>query len=115
MKRQNEIYRSWSDWRVGDFIIGRILRFRLDPYYKQNAIMKIEDLKWKFKKNQRSLIGKNILIATVAGTTGLKYVKRGPKNGDLVKISYLGVRDITNGYFKGKQYHHIQIDLVEEI
>lgn len=105
--------RPWSEWRLGDFIVGRLIKFGNDRYCRRLAHIKIVEVNWKYVRHQHKLKNRTIKVGPFhPGMWALDIVERGPKRGTLIRIIFSGKRVIEKGILKGKSYYQVDVDEV---
>lgn len=111
-------FRKWSEWKEGDFIVGKFISAGEDNY--QNPSFTFEVLTADFKgktKTAAALVGKNITLNSAGQLNKAMLTKDGElkvKPGELLEITYNGTSTIPKGKFKGKEAHLMTVEVVEE-
>jgi hypothetical protein len=104
-------FRKWSDWEVGDIVIGTFKGTHTDQYDKECMILEVEDAQFANKKEAKQLIGKN-LVLNAAGQLNKAMEKM--EEGQIIQVTYNGTSRIEKGKYQGKDAHVIDVDLLEE-
>lgn len=104
-------YKKWSDWSVGDIIIGTYVADHEDQYEKTNPVLKVIDA---FTKEKNDFMGKNLVINSCGVVDSAFYSSKNPiKMGETVQIEYTGTTEMEKGKYAGKDCHTMNIDVVE--
>ncbi len=105
------LYRKWSEWEVGDVLVGKYAGSQIDSYDKPNWLIEVEDAFFTDKKAQKKLIGNTVGL----NSNGMvdKAMKK-VEEGDMVQFTYNGMEEMDGGPFKGKDKHLVEVDIVVE-
>lgn len=106
-------YKKWTEWEVGDTIIGKFVGSKIDGYKKPNWLIEVEEANFakNGKKESKRLVGK---ILGLNSTGKLDRAMKEVELGDMVQVEYKGMASITKGQYKGKDAHDMDVDIVEE-
>jgi len=108
-----KVYRKWSEFSVGDVVVGKYVADHEDNYDKNNPVLKIEEC---FFKDGKDLKGQNLVINACGTVNQAFYNGKDPiKKGEIVQIEYTGTIEMENGKYAGKDCHTMNIDVVGEV
>lgn len=112
------VYRKWSEWEVGDILIGTFKGTQVDGYDKDNYLVEVEDAQFADKKAAKKLMvvgddGEKVIIG-LNHTGKLANAMKSAEVGDVIQVEYKGMEKMTKGKFKGKDVHDMEVDIVEE-
>lgn len=109
--------KKWEDWTVGDFVAGVFLRAKeVDLYGKPIYEIKVAEKKIT-GADPTILTGDKAGIMPLYNNGALAYQMDQLEEGDFVKVTYNGMAKTSNGKFKGKPCHNIEVQsdrLLEE-
>ena len=103
-------YRGWKDWSEGDYIIAKFLAEYEDNYEKPGYEMEI--IECEFEKE--SSIWKPGTIVGLNSSGSLNHKMKEIEVGDIVKIEYGGKDVLQKGKYKDKDFHVVNLWLMEE-
>jgi len=108
-----KVYRKWSEFSVGDVVVGKYVADHEDNYKKTNPVLKIEEC---FFKDGKDLKGQNLVINACGTVNQVFYTGKEPiKKGEIVQIEYTGTTEMDSGLYAGKDCHTMNIDVVGEV
>lgn len=110
------VYRKWSEWDVGDILIGTFKGTQIDQYEKDNYLIEVEDAQFGNKKAAKKLAavdGEKVIIG-LNHTGKLGRAMKNAEVGDVIQITYNGMDEMAKGKFKGKDAHDMEVEVVEE-
>lgn len=112
------VYRKWSEWEVGDILVGTFKGTQIDGYEKDNYLIEVEDAFFTDKAAQKKLTkvgakGEKTVIG-LNHTGKLALAMKQASVGDIIQVEYRGLDTIQKGKFKGKDVHDMDVDIVEE-
>ena len=107
-------YRPWSQWEIGDFVIGKFEDQGIDNYKKACYILKVdevffndEEAQEKFKVGELIGLNHNGILAKVMASDDVNF-------GDIIRIEYQGMNTMSKGNHFGKDAHSLLIQVAEE-
>ncbi len=103
-------YRKWSEWEVGDIVVGKYVGSKIDNYKKPNWMLEVEEAFFANKKEAKAMIGQTIGLNS-SGTLDKAMEKA--TEGKLYQITYNGTEEMTGGPYAGKDRHLIEVDECE--
>lgn len=105
------VYRKWADWEVGDILIGTFKGQKTDQYKKPNWLIAVEEAQFiNFKEGKKlkdQVIGLN-------SCGQLDKAMADVSEGEMIQVEYMGMSEIEEGKFAGKDAHLVKVDLVVE-
>ena len=107
-----KMYRKWSEWAVGDIVIGKYVDTQEDKFSKKMCpVIEVEDVYFKDVTFAERLQGKQ-LVVNHTGMIGKAFEK--VNIGQTVQIEYGGMSLIERGPMAGKESHLASVSIVEE-
>lgn len=101
-------YKAWKNYEEGDYIIGKYTQSYEDNYnHTCWELQVIETNIDDFKVGD--LVGINY-----TGSIAYKFEEAGIEPGQVVKLEYLGLGEMTKGNHKGKEFHDVDVAIAEE-
>lgn len=102
------IFRKWSDWEVGDVVVGEYKETYISAKYKKPVwVIKVEDAMFADKKFAKTLIGQDFHL-----NSNGKIDKAMEKcdEGTVVQITYNGKSELPKGHqYAGADSHDIEV------
>lgn len=107
-------FRKWSDWEVGDVLIGKYESVRTDQYDKTNRVLSVLEAQFK-DGSGHEYDGKNICL-NACGSLDFWFeeAEEPVVKGDIVQIEYCGKEVMEKGPYAGKDFHSISIAVVTD-
>jgi hypothetical protein len=103
------VYRGYKEWAVGDIVIGEIVDFRKDDYGGMGVVINVLDC--QFSKDKKKFEGKKLYLNSCAI---IKKSIDDLKAGMILQVEYLGVGVTQKGKFAGKDFHEVDLKVVED-
>lgn len=97
-------YRKWTEWKVGDYMVGKYNSQTTDKYNKPNYSFEVQETKFAD--------GKNITTGdfmTLNSNGSLDFAMKNVEEGDIVMVVYKGKDVQTKGPYKGKEFHKLEV------
>ena len=105
------VYKRWSDWSQGDYIIGEYIGTKFDQKFDKEVYMvKLEQVNLADPKtSQGSAIREGMTIG-LNHCGGLATRMAEVKIGDCIELVYNGLSELPSGHkFKGKDAHQFEV------
>ena len=104
-------YRKWSDYAIGDLILGTFVGIHEDKKYgKEHFKMKVMDA--QFKDGTGDEFEDKILVLNACGS--LSKAMDGVEEGQVFQVEYLGMAEMEAGNYAGKEAHSVEVSIMEE-
>jgi hypothetical protein len=97
-------YRAWKNWEEGDYLVGKYVSQHEDNYGKPNY--KVEVIEAGFTSADAPKTG-TMFTFNSSGT--LNKAMEEVKEGDVIKVIYIGEKITPKGKYKGKPYHAMEV------
>lgn len=108
---QGMSFRKWSDYSVGDIVIGEFIGDYMDTKYgKRCRMLKVYETIFK-DKNANLAEGKT-LVLNHTGKSDKAFDRI--EKGAIVQVTYNGLEMMDGGKFEGKEAHQIEVAVMEE-
>jgi hypothetical protein len=104
-------YRKWSDWKVGDYIIGKYVETYTDEKYDKEVFV-IDVIEASFKDGTGKKFENKHLGLNSIGMLAKALQKVGA--GEIVQVNYNGKSQMEKGKYAGKEAHSVDILVLEE-
>lgn len=108
------MYRAWSEWEVGDYIIGTYKGSKTDNYDKPNWLIEVEEASFVSDAKLARKLQEDNLVIGLNSNGMLDAAMENVSEGDMIQVMYNGKSEIEKGKYAGKEAHVVQVDLVEE-
>lgn len=99
------IYKKWSEYEVGDYVIGKLTEIGEDQFKKANYI--VEVIETSFEDVE---VGKNLCLNS---NGSLDYRMEDIEVGAVIRVEYTGQIEMEKGPFKGKLAHTVDVQVAE--
>ena len=103
------VYRAWKEWETGDYVIGTYKGSKTDSYGKPNWLLQVEDASFIDHKTAKKIVGQ---IIGLNSNGMLDKAMDGVEIGEIVQVTYNGTSEITEGKYKGKESHLVEVDIM---
>lgn len=98
-------YKKWSEWELGDFVVGKFIEQGQDQYKKNNYIVEVIETSFEDVK-----VGSNLCLNA---NGSLDYRMEDLDIGTIVRVEYEGEDVLEKGPYKGKKFHKVSVEVAE--
>ncbi len=106
-------FRKWSDWAVGDIVVGKFSGWHRDQYDHDCAKVEVIETFFKKAKEGTVLHGK-MLVLNHCGMLNKALIDNEVKEGETIQVEYQGTGVIEKGKYAGKEAHSVSVTLMGE-
>lgn len=100
------VYKKWSEWELGDFVVGKLIEVGEDQFKKANYI--VEVIETSFEDIQ---VGSNFCLNA---NGSLDYRMEDIEVGTVIRVEYEGEGIMEKGPFKDKKFHKVGLEVAIE-
>jgi hypothetical protein len=104
-------FRSWKDWSVGEFVIGKLVDIVPNTKNPKNNDLILEVLELGFKMD-------GVTVGSRFSVNGCASVQRaidaGIEENDIVRVEYRGQETVKTGQWKGTKTHVIEVSVAKD-
>lgn len=104
-------FRKWTDWKEGDYVVGKFIGTHVDNYEKENYKVQVLDAQFEDAELATELVGKN-LVLNACGSLDYNWSEADVQVGDVVMVTYTGKALMEKGKYAGKEAHTMTLSIM---
>ena len=106
-------FRKWSDWDIGDVMVGKFQKSGTDKKYgKPIYLFEEVEVFFKDKKIQSEINAAGVLTLNASGK--LDKAMEDVTEGQVLQVTFNGKSEITSGKWEGEEANDIEVCLMGE-
>lgn len=101
--KSERVYKKWSEWELGDYVVGKLLEVGEDQFKKANYVVEVIETSF-----EDVAVGKNLCLNA---NGSLDYRMADVEIGTTIRVEYEGEGVMEKGPFKGKTFHKVGLEI----